>query len=182
MRTQRTLEEQRQEFAARKFIATPLAGLIAWLLTGISGLGFSDTVSVWVLFISTGSIVYLALFLSKFTGEHLLRKKQKNIFDRLFLITVAQTILVYAIAIPFFLVDYTSLPLSIGILTGLMWLPFSWIIEHWVGFFHAITRTILIVTVWYIFPFQRFVIIPFAIATIYIMTILILNTRKLKKF
>jgi hypothetical protein len=173
-----TLEQQRIEFANSKFLATPLSGLIAWLLVGLSGLFFPDRITVWVLFIATGSIVYLALFISKFTGENFLDKtKPKNAFDGLFLYTVAQAVLVYAIAIPFFLTDYTSLPLTVGVLTGTMWLPFSWIIKHWIGIFHAISRTILIVLFWYVFPEHRFVVIPFAIVFIYVITILILNKR-----
>ncbi|MBU2046575.1 MAG: hypothetical protein KJ712_07585, partial [Bacteroidetes bacterium] len=130
--TKRTLEEQRVEYTNRNFIATPLAGLIAWLIVGIAGLTLSMQATVWVLFIATGSIVYLGLFISKFTGENFLdKKKPKNVFDKLFFFTVGQAILVYSIAIPFFMMDYSSLPLTIGILTGLMWVPFSWIINHW---------------------------------------------------
>ena len=54
----RTLEEQRTEFTNRKFIATPLAGLIVWLIIGIAGLLLPIRITVWVLFIGTGSIVY----------------------------------------------------------------------------------------------------------------------------
>ncbi|OAD90729.1 hypothetical protein A7A78_14270 [Aequorivita soesokkakensis] len=172
------LEQQRIEFASRKFLATPLSGMIAWFLVGISGLFLPERITVWVLFIATGSIVYLALFISKFTGENFLDKtKPKNVFDSLFLYTVAQAVLVYAIAIPFFLKDYTSLPLTVGVLTGTMWLPFSWIIKHWVGIFHSLTRTILIVSFWYLFPEQRFVVIPFTIVIIYIITLIILTKR-----
>lgn len=179
----KTLEEQRIQFANRKFLATPLSGLIAWLLVGLSGLFFNDRITVWVLFIATGSIIYLALLISKFTGENFLDKtKPKNVFDELFLYTIAQAVLVYAIAIPFFLVDYTSLPLTVGILTGTMWLPFSWIIKHWVGVFHAISRTISIVILWYLFPDQRFVVIPICIVFIYIITIFILNKRTKKAY
>lgn len=179
MINQRTLEEQRIEFANGKFLATPLAGIIAWLIIGLSGIFFSDIITVWVLFIATGSIVYLGLFISKFTGEDFLDKtKPKNEFDKLFLFTVAQAALVYAIAIPFFLVDYSSLPMTVGILTGLMWLPFSWIIDHWVGIFHAISRTISVLALWYLLPDHRFIAIPFAIVLIYIITLIILNNRK----
>lgn len=181
MESQRTLEEQRQEFANRRFLATPLAGIIAWLIIGISGIFLSDIITVWVLFIATGSIVYLGLFISKFTGEDFLDKsKPKNAFDKLFLFTVAQAALVYAIAIPFFLVDYTSLPMTVGILTGLMWLPFSWIIDHWVGVFHALVRTIVVLALWYLLPDLRFVAIPFAIVVIYIITLVILKRRDKK--
>jgi hypothetical protein len=175
----RTLEQQRIEFINQKFHATPLAGLIIWTLIGLIGIFFSDFVAVWSIFIGTGSIVYLGLFLSKFTGENFLDKsKPKNEFDTLFLFTAGQAILVYSIAIPFFLVDYSSLPMTVGILTGLMWLPFSWIIKHWVGIFHTLTRIITVLTLWYLLPQYRFIAIPFAIVLIYIITLIIFKNRK----
>jgi hypothetical protein len=175
----RTLEQQRIEFINQKFLATPLAGLIVWTIIGVIGIFFSDFIAVWSIFIGTGSIVYLGLFLSKYTGENFLDKnKPKNEFDTLFLFTAAQAILVYAIAIPFFLVDFSSLPMSVGILTGLMWLPFSWIIKHWVGIFHTLVRTISIVSLWYLLPDYRFIVIPFSIVIIYIITLIILKNRK----
>lgn len=175
----RTLEQQRIEFINQKFLATPLAGLIIWTLIGLIGIFFSDFIAVWSIFIGTGSIVYLGMFLSKFTGENFLDKsKPKNEFDTLFLFTAGQAILVYSIAIPFFLVDHSSLPMTVGILTGLMWLPFSWIIKHWVGVFHTITRIISVLSLWYLLPEYRFITIPFAIVLIYIVTLIILKNRK----
>lgn len=175
----RTLEEQKEEFKRTKLLATPIAGLIAWFIVGIGGIFLSSTGEVWLLFIATGSIVYLGMFLSKFTGENFLDKsKPENTFDKLFLFTAGQAILVYSIAIPFFLLDYSSLPLTVGILTGLMWLPLTWIIDHWVGAFHAIARTIIVLVLWYLMPQHRFVAIPFAIVIIYILTIVILINRK----
>ena len=175
----RTLEQQKEEFKQKKLLASPIAGLIAWLTVAISGLLFPDKITVWVLFIATGSIVYLAMGISKFTGENYLDKnKPKNTFDKLFLLTVAQAILVYSIAIPFFILDYTSLPLTVGILTGLMWVPLTWIIDHWVGLFHSIIRTILVLVLWYLFPSDRFIAIPTAIIIIYIVSIIILKNRK----
>jgi hypothetical protein len=96
----------------------------------------------------------------------------------LFFFTAAQAILVYAIAIPFFLVEYSSLPMTVGILTGLMWLPFSWIIQHWVGIFHVLTRTVLVLVVWYTLPAHRFVAIPAVIVLVYVITMIILKSRK----
>ena len=176
----RSLEIQKEEFKQKKLLASPIAGLIAWSIVAISGFFLPDTITVWVLFIATGSIVYLAMGISKLTGEDYLdRSKPKNTFDNLFFLTVAQAILVYSIAIPFFIENYTSLPLTVGILTGLMWLPLSWIIDHWIGLFHSIVRTISIVVLWYLFPAERFVSIPLAIVIIYIVSIIILKNRKL---
>lgn len=174
----RTLEEQRTEFSTRRFLATPLAGTIAWLTIGIAGMLLPERQVIWVMFIATGSIVYLGMFLSKFTGENFMdKKKSKNTFDALFLFTVGMAVMVYAIAIPFSSIDPTSLPLTVGILTGLMWLPFSWIIQHWIGIFHSVIRTVSVVVLWYAFPAERFIYIPFCIVVIYIITIVVLQRR-----
>ncbi len=135
--------------------------------------------SAWlILFIATGSIAYLGIGLSKLTGEDFLDKtRPKNAFDSLFFHTVAMSLLVYGIAIPFFMVEPTSLPLSVGILSGLMWLPVSWLLQHWIGFFHAGARTLLLVAAHYLFPQQRFVVIPLVIVAIYAVTIVVLEQR-----
>ncbi len=135
----RSLDEQRAEFARRRGLAMPLAGLIVWTLIGAAGAFLPPILAVWSLFIGAGFIAYLGMMLSRLTGENFLdKKKPKNAFDSLFFHCVAMALFVYAIAIPFFRVDYTSLPLTVGILAGLMWIPFSWIIQHWVGIFHTV--------------------------------------------
>lgn len=174
-----TLEEQRTSFRSRSFLAMPLAGLLIWLGIGIAGLFLPERWMTLVIYIGTGSIVYLGMLISKFTGEDFLDKqKPKNTFDQLFFFTVGQALLVYSLAIPFYLVEPQSLPLSVGILTGLMWLPFSWMIQHWVGIFHSLSRTISILILWYSLPGLRYVSIPFAIVLIYLITLLILRNRK----
>jgi hypothetical protein len=176
----RSLEEQKEEFKKRKLLAMPIAGSFAWFIVGTGGIFLSSTGQVLLLFIATGCIVYLGMFVSKFTGENFLdKRKSKNTFDKLFFFTVGQSLLVYSIAIPFFLVDYSSLPLTVGILTGLMWLPLTWIIDHWVGVFHAISRTLIVLILWYLLPQHRFIAIPFAIVLIYVITIAILLNRKI---
>jgi hypothetical protein len=173
-----SLDQQRAAFKERRLIAMPIAGTLIWLIVGIAGMLLPAKMTVWVLFAGTGSIAYLGMFISRFTGENFLDKSRpKNTFDTLFFLSTGMSLLVYAIAIPFFLADYTSLPLTVGILTGLMWMPLTWIIEHWVGLFHSIARTGLIVAAWYLFPDQRFVVIPFIIVGIYIVTIVVLENR-----
>jgi hypothetical protein len=173
-----SLDYQRQQFAERRFLAMPLAGLAAWLVIGLAGLWLPAPVVVWVLYISTGSIAYLGILFSKFTGEDFLAKNRpKNTFDRLFFLSMGMSLLVYAIALPFFRADYTSLPLSVGILAGLMWLPLSWIIEHWVGIFHGVARTVLVLGAWLAFPQQRFVVVPLVIVGMYVVTIVVLEQR-----
>ena len=174
----RTLEDQRREFARRRGLAMPLAGAVAWTIVGVAGALLPPLLKVWVLFGATGSIAALGMFISRFTGENFLDKRRpKNVFDGLFLRTVGEALLVYVIAIPFFRADYTSLPLSVGILSGLMWLPFSWIIEHWIGTFHTLARTALVTASWYFFPSFRFIAVPAVIVAVYAVTIVVLEAR-----
>jgi len=147
-----TLRELRAEFGRSRMIAMPIAGAIAWTVTGIGPL----------------------------IGEDLLgRQRKKTELNSLFLLTVLMANLVWAIAIPFFMIEPSSLPLTVGILAGLMWVPFSWMIQHWIGLFHGIARTVLVVAAWYLFPAQRFVVIPGVIVIIYLITIYVLATRPL---
>jgi hypothetical protein len=174
----RTLDEQRREFAQRRGLAMPLAGAVAWTIVGVAGAFLPPVLKVGVLFGATGFIAGLGIFFSRFTGENFLDKQRpKNVFDGLFMRTVCEALLVYAIAIPFFRADYTSLPLSVGILSGLMWLPFSWIIGHWIGTFHALARTALVTASWYLFPNFRFIAVPAVIVAIYAVTIVVLEAR-----
>jgi hypothetical protein len=173
-----TLDEQWKQFSGNRFLAMPLAGTMAWAIVGVSALFLSVQVASLVLFIATGSIFYLGLGRAKLTGEDLLGKTRKgNFFDRAFLFAVFQACLVYAIAIPVFLMDQTTLPLTVGILTGLMWLGFAALSRHWVGIFHAVARTVLIVAVWYLFPEYRFTAVAAVIVVIYAVTILVLEKR-----
>jgi hypothetical protein len=105
-------------------------------------------------------------------------KKSANELDNLFGLSILMASLVWAIAIPFWLAEPTSLPLSVGILAGLMWVPFSWMIRHWVGLFHAIARTVLVLAVWIAFPDRRFVVVPAVIVVIYLVSIVALVRRR----
>lgn len=155
----------------------PIAGTLIWLILAFTG-GFLD--KQWaslVMFIGTGSIVYLGMAVSKLTGENFLANGFDNEFDKMFMVAIVQSLFVFSIAIPFFLVMTDSLPLTVGILTGLMWLPLSWAIKHWVGIFHCVTRTAAILIVWYAIPEHRFVTIPLVIVAVYSVTIVILEKR-----
>jgi hypothetical protein len=178
----RSLELQREEFAARPLIATPIAGAIAWAIVGISGMLLPSRPASYVLFIATGMIAYFAMFISKFTGENFLdRTRPRNTFDVLFFYSVGMSVLAYAIAIPFYLIDHTSLPLSVGVLSGMMWVPITCIIRHWIGIAHAAVRTVLVVALWYLLPEHRFVAIPFGIVALYIWAIAVLLKRRVAR-
>ena len=131
-----------------------------------------------VLFVATGMIVYLAMVISRFTGEKFPdRARPMNRFDALFLHTLGMSLLGYTIAIPFFLADRTSLPLTVGILTGITWVPISWVVRHWIGIAHAVTRAGAVLAAWYLWPEHRYVVIPAVIVVLYALAIVILVNR-----
>jgi hypothetical protein len=68
--TTRSLEEQRADFANRRFLAMPLAGTVGWMAVGIAGLLLSPRGQVLTLWIATGSIFYLGILFSRLTGEN----------------------------------------------------------------------------------------------------------------
>lgn len=105
----------------------------------------------------------------------------KNPLDDLLFKSVIMVSLVFAIAIPFFMVKYDSLPLTLGIFPGINYMIVGWIMRHWVGYFHAIARTLLVTAAWFLLaphPQLRFVVIPAAIVAIYIVTICALAKRR----
>ncbi len=178
MMKEMSLSQYRQEFKQKKLITMPIAGCLVWFILGVMSLFVSAEQMVLPFYIGTGSIFYLAVFLSKFTGETLIAKRgEMNPFDALFLHVMVMSLLCFAMAIPFALQDHTSIPLTLGVLTGIMWLPLSWIIAHKVGVFHAIIRTLAITIAWLWFPEHRFTLIPFIIVVIYLCSIYVLHQR-----
>jgi hypothetical protein len=173
----RTLNELRAEFSQSPFLAMPIAGTVAWTAAGVLGALLPEKPASYALFFCMGSIFPLGLLLARWTGEDLLGSKTQNDLDRLFGLNVLMANLVWAIAIPLWMIHPSSLPLSAGVLAGLMWIPFSWMLQHWVGLFHGIARTVLVAAAWFLFPAQRFVLIPAVIVLIYGISIVALVTR-----
>jgi hypothetical protein len=174
----RPLDEQRRDFSSRQLIAMPIAGMIAWIIVGLGGYFLPVRQAAIVLFVATGMIVYLAMVISRFTGEKFPdRARPMNRFDALFLHTLGMSLLGYTIAIPFFLADRTSLPLTVGILTGITWVPISWVVRHWIGIAHAVTRAGAVLAAWYLWPGHRYVVIPAVIVVLYALAIVILVNR-----
>ncbi len=173
-----SLEQQREQFKQNRFIAMPLAGTIVWALLGICAPFVSELTITWMLYIGTGAIFYLGAGLSYLTGERFFAKKvTRNSFDRLFFVGLGMSLMVFAIALPVAAIDHTTVPLSIGILAGLMWMPLSWAIEHWVGYFHTLTRTFGIVAAWYLFPEARVEAISAVVVAVYIVSLITLEHR-----
>lgn len=175
----KSLDTQLQEFQQRRFMAMPLAGALVWALLILTGWLLPPGAAVMAIYIGTGSIVYIAMGMAKLTGENFKFEKgaNRNFFDTLFLATVGMSFMVYAIAIPFFLTDYRSLPFTVAILTGLMWLPISVMMQNWIGVVHAVGRTLLCTAAWFLFPELSFVLQPLIVVGMYGVSLMALQNR-----
>jgi hypothetical protein len=177
----RSLDDQLAEFRRHRFLAMPIAGTIAWALIGVAGAVLPEPQAALALFVLTGSIFGLGVLVGRLIGEDLLgRDRPPNAFDRLFLSTVVMANLGWAVVIPFFMVEPDSLPLGVGVLAGMMWVPFSWMLGHWVGLFHGLARTVLVLAAWLAFPDRRFVAVPAVIVALYLVSIYALATRRIE--
>jgi hypothetical protein len=175
-----TLNELRASFGRSRLLSMPIAGAIAWSAAGVFGALLDDADSASIaLFLCMPAVFPLALLVSRFTHEDVFGAQEKNELDGLFGHGILMSMLVWGIAIPFWMIEPSSLPLSGGILAGLMWIPLSWILQHWVGLFHAIVRTVLVVLAWFFFPAHRFTLIPALIVLVYGVSIWALATRRL---
>jgi magnesium-transporting ATPase (P-type) len=175
----KSIEQQLVEFRQRRFLAMPLSGLIVWTLLIFTGLFLPAYEAVMTIFIGSGSIVYLAMFVSRFTGERIRFEKasERNFFDSIFLATMVMSLLCFSIAIPFFQQDYRSIPFTLAVLSGLMWLPVSTLLGHWVGYVHTLLRVGLCTLAWYLAPEHSFVLQPMIVVLCYVVSIVGLERR-----
>lgn len=180
--TDPTLSQLRADFGRSRMLSLPIAGTVAWSAAGVLGAILPDADSASIaLFLCLPTIFPLALLIGRFLGEDPFGAKGQNELDGLFLQGLLMANLVWCIAIPFWMIEPSSLPLSAGVLAGLMWIPLSWILQHWVGLFHAIARSILVTLAWFLFPGHRFILIPVVIVAVYVVSIIALAARKLPK-
>ncbi len=164
----RSLDQELDELRHRRMLAMPMAGSLAWLAVLIGGLLLDPRWHLLLVFVATGCIAYLGMGLSKLTGENFMDKhKPRNRFDMLFLMCVGQAALAYALVIPLALVLPHSVPYTVGMLTGFMWLPFAWIHGHPIGAIHAVLRTLALLLAWWLAPTQGMLWAPLIVLASY---------------
>lgn len=179
MQNHKTLEQQLIEFRSKRFLAMPLSGAIIWALIGALSFVLTPYQQVMATFIGTGSIVYLAMAISRLTGEHISFQKnsERNWFDSIFLAGVGMSFLVFAISIPLFLENYQALPFALAVQTGLMWLVFGVLAKAPVAYLHTVVRTVACVAAYLTLPEHSFWLQPLIVVLCYGFTIPVLELR-----
>jgi hypothetical protein len=179
MQNNKTLDQQLIEFRSKRYLAMPLSGAIIWALIGILSFVLTPYQQVMATFIGTGSIIYLAMAISRLTGENIRFQKnaERNWFDTIFLAAVGMSFLVFAISIPLFLENYQALPFALAVQTGLMWLVFGVLAKAPVAYVHTIVRTVACVAAYLTVPQHSFWLQPLIVVVCYGFTIPVLELR-----
>ena len=179
MQNNKTLDQQLIEFRSKRYLAMPLSGAIIWALIGILSFVLTPYQQVMATFIGTGSIIYLAMAISRLTGENISFQKnaERNWFDTIFLAAVGMSFLVFAISIPLFMENYQALPFALAVQTGLMWLVFGVVAKAPVAYVHTIVRTVACVAAYLMAPEQSFWLQPLIVVVCYGFTIPVLELR-----
>ncbi|MCD8550461.1 MAG: hypothetical protein LRY74_09555 [Shewanella xiamenensis] len=108
-----SLDQQLIEYRQKRALAMPLSGMMVWTLLFIMSFILPASQMVMATFIGTGSIVYLAMGVSRLTGENISFKKStdRNWFETVFLAAMGMSFLTFSISIPFFYGKLFSLAL-----------------------------------------------------------------------
>ncbi|GGM77730.1 DUF7010 family protein [Shewanella xiamenensis] len=174
-----SLDQQLIEYRQKRALAMPVSGMIVWTLLFILSFILPASQMVMATFIGTGSIVYLAMGVSRLTGENISFKKStdRNWFETVFLAAMGMSFLTFSISIPFFMENYLALPFALAVQTGLMWLVFGVLAAQKVAIVHAIVRTVACVAAFMLWPELSFQLQPLIVVVCYGFSIPLMERR-----
>jgi hypothetical protein len=161
-------EKLRFLVAANGGISLPAAGALYWIALGIAG-GFLDH-SLWTYaaLFGSGLIFPLGLLLSKPMKANLTAASP---LGSLLLPAFTSMFLSYPVSMTAAYSNVSIAPLAFSIGMSLHWPVVGWMYGSRVCYVHAPVRAILVTACWLLFPDLRFILIPFVVAAIYLVTI-----------
>jgi hypothetical protein len=173
-----TLDQLRTDFdeRAKRSLSLPTAGLLVWCVVGILGMMLPPKAATLAMVFATGAIFPLALAIAKLRGEQLI--ENTNPLAKLMFVCVVMVNLLWAVHIPLLMHAPQFVPLSLGIALGLHWMVYSWIIDHPLGYRHAVLRTVGLVAVWFAFPAHPVTASAAVVVAAYAITILEMRARR----
>ena len=174
-----SLEQQFTDYRQQRALAMPLSGMIIWSILFVLSFFLEEKDMVLAIFIGTGSIVYIAMGISRLTGENITFKKraQRNFFESLFLASVAMSFLVFSITIPFMMENHFAQPFALAVQSGLMWIVYGAITGQKIAIYHAVIRTLCCTLAYFIWPQHSFHIQPLIVVCCYAFTIPAMERR-----
>lgn len=172
-----SLDQQLLEYRQQRALAMPLSGMFIWSVLFVLSFLLPVKDMILTIFIGTGSIVYIAMGISRLTGENMTFKKQakRNFFESLFLASVAMSFLVFSITIPFMMENHFAQPFALAVQSGLMWIVYGAIAGEKVAIAHAVIRTLCCTLAYFMWPQYSFHIQPLIVVFCYAFTIPVLE-------
>lgn len=173
-----TLTQLRADFDERSkgAMSLPIAGMLVWCIVGVLGIFLPPKAAILALVFATGAIFPLGMGIARLRGEQLL--ENANPLAKLMGVCVLMVNLLWAVHIPLLMRAPEFVPLSLGIGLGLHWMVYSWIIDHPLGYRHAILRTAGLVAVWFAFPAHPVTASAAVVVAAYAITIVEMRMRR----
>lgn len=163
------------ERQAGRSLALPIAGSIIWTVIAVTGLMLPESSAIYVLVFGTGLIFPVGLIAARALGERLFGNDSP--LAALMGQSVLMVNLLWVVHLTLLFTHPSLVPLSIAVTLGIHWVVFSWIIGHPVGIVHALLRTVLVTTAWWLVPEARIFAVSLAVVASYAYAIVVLATR-----
>lgn len=146
----------------------PAAGCIYWFALGIAGFYLKPQTWFIVSAFTSGLIFPLGLLLSRPLKADI---KVSSPLNGLIAPALISMMTFWPLAIAGTSSDVSFITLALAVGMGIHWPVIGWMYGRKVYLLHGIIRTIGATMLWYVFPEQRFVLIPIFVSLAYLITI-----------
>ncbi len=151
----------------------PLAGAVYWIVLG--GLGHILPLQTWLLvaFFGTGAIFPLGLLFAKLFNNNFMQEKQ--VVASVLLPAFIAMLLFWPMLIASLQVSAELAILILAIGMSIHWPVIGWMYNRTLLYSsHSIVRGLIVLGLWMMWPEERMTLIPFAVAGIYFLTVLVI--------
>jgi len=149
-------------------IALPAAGFIYWLGAGIAGFYLAPKAWIPIACFCTGLIFPIGMLLAKPLKSDIMAKSE---LGSLLLPALLSMLTFWPLAFAGAAGNPGFIPLAVGVGMGMHWPVVGWMYGGKSFLAHFLIRTIGSTALWYALPDDRFTIIPFFVAGVYLITI-----------
>lgn len=175
------LKAERLDYYARAGggAALPAAGMIYWGALAAAGTLLEPAQWCMAAFVFSGAIYPLGLLLNRLTGSDV---NARSPFSGLTFAGLLAMMLVWPITIAAFSIDPALVPLSLAVGMTLHWPIVGWMYgKPLIYTSHALIRTGAATAIWFLYPDERYVLIPAAVVGAYALAFVVIVLDRPKR-
>jgi len=167
-----TLAEMRADFLEQRkgCLSLPITGCIVWSLAAIASVCVSHDRANLALIACYFLLIPISIAIARLRGERIAGGADNPLLRLAGQCRLMVTLL-WAVHLPLLLFAPEFFALSMAVGYGMHWIVFSWTVGHPVGLVHALLRTLLVVTAWFLFPENRVGAISIAVVIAYVVSV-----------